>query len=355
MPGDGRRQQNKVPDATKGWLIFASDRRCCVCQEPGHHAHHISGDSQNHTRDNLAFLCFSCHDKASQKGGLSSKLTAHAIRAYRDHWHATVKTQRDAERRGPLVQESTKDMDWGQLILDKLAVMEVRKLAHLSPDEWGGHEGRIRHLRQLFPYTWRYSLDVRAEVLETARELAGVWSSRTPSELAEAMADVVLDVLPIGVGPYKPISLTDAEMAVVDFGATLGFEISYNAARYMEDLRAVQAGANVLEKILRLAVLNGDEKMIEAMKNRFAHAMANAFPDGKAWLEVSMKNALRAKDAESQDHPAILVEALYKKDRRRHPPSLRRGSRKGNARDCRVGHAPKFSGGDMGNGRSVTD
>jgi hypothetical protein len=196
--------------------------------------------------------------------------------------------------------------------------MEVRKLAHLAPDE-GGYDARIRHLRQLFPYSWGYGLEVRAEVLEAVRELAGVWSSRTPYGFAEAMADIVDDALPIGAGPHKPVVLTDAEMAVVDLGATLGFEIAYNAARYIRDLHAVQAGTTILEKILRLGVLNDDRKLIEAMKNRYANAMANAFPDGRAWLEHSMSNALRPKGAETLAAPQALVEALYGKPRQPAP------------------------------------
>lgn len=296
-----------VPLATKGHLIFASDSRCCVCQEPGDHVHHIDGNNKNHDRENLAFLCFNCHDRASVVGGLSSKLPMHAVREYRDHWHEVVRIRREAERRGPALVRSS-DVDWGRLILDKLAVMEVRKIAQVPPEEWDSPDRRTARIRSLFHYTYGYGFDVRIEVVEAAHELAGPWSWRTPRELAEAMAEVIHDAVPIGNGANPPT--TEAEQELLRRGSEVGLEIAYNAGRYMQDLRAVQVGCWVLEKVLRRAFLNGDHDAVESMKASFTNAMADSFPDGKTWMQFSISDATRPANTAPLKPPRDLLERL---------------------------------------------
>jgi hypothetical protein len=302
---------SKVPAAARGYLIFASDSRCCVCKEPGVHVHHIDGNHRDHDHENLAFLCFSCHDKASKVGGLSSKLPVITVRMYRDHWHAAVLARREAERRGPLVPQKEGEVDWRGLLLDMLAVMEVRKVSFLTPEGWDDDEARTHRVRSLFPYTFGYGVDVRLEVVDAVHELAGPWSWRTPRELAEAMGHILYDTLPIGEQDgASPLTLPQRKLFTR--GAQVAVNIAYHAGRYMEDLCAVQAGCKVLEKILRRAFLSGDVEGVESMKTWFTNAMGDSFADGRDWMQFTIANALRPAGSPELEPPQELQDRLWK-------------------------------------------
>lgn len=65
--------------ATK--VLFAADRTCCVCSERGKETqiHHIDENPSNNVFENLAVLCFECHNKTQIKGGFGRKLSSSLV------------------------------------------------------------------------------------------------------------------------------------------------------------------------------------------------------------------------------------------------------------------------------------
>jgi len=80
----------RPPRGIAAQVKYSSHLRCCVCKRPGDHIHHIDPAGASDDPDNLALLCFHCHDEATRTGGLRAKLTPQDIRLYRDKWHADV-------------------------------------------------------------------------------------------------------------------------------------------------------------------------------------------------------------------------------------------------------------------------
>lgn len=82
-------------------VMFTSDRTCCVCNERGRSVqiHHIDEDPSNNTFENLAVLCFQCHDETQISGGFGRKLNANLVIKYRDQWYPRVQTRREAADR----------------------------------------------------------------------------------------------------------------------------------------------------------------------------------------------------------------------------------------------------------------
>jgi hypothetical protein len=78
-------------------ILFASDRTCCVCRERGKRVqiHHIDDDPSNNAIENLAVLCFDCHDQTQLRGGFGKHLTAPVVEKYRDEWLQRVVGRRD--------------------------------------------------------------------------------------------------------------------------------------------------------------------------------------------------------------------------------------------------------------------
>ena len=88
------------PEVIRTKVVYASDSTCCVCEELGIgknvQIHHIDGNRNNHTFDNLAVLCLECHNKTQVKGGFTQHLTASVVIEYRNNWIDRVCSRRKA-------------------------------------------------------------------------------------------------------------------------------------------------------------------------------------------------------------------------------------------------------------------
>jgi hypothetical protein len=89
--------RKKIPVNTEADVMFYSDRQCCIDKNKGVHIHHVDGNPANNAFNNLALLCFECHDEASKTGSLSKKLSPHTIVKYRDHHYEVIKQRRNSE------------------------------------------------------------------------------------------------------------------------------------------------------------------------------------------------------------------------------------------------------------------
>lgn len=98
-----KRQRIEIPEEIAAIVLFASNRTCCVCRNPGKpvQLHHIDEDASHSEAENLAVLCFDCHRDTQLRGGFDRKLDAAQIKVFRRDWLARVTTKRDAEQ-GPV-------------------------------------------------------------------------------------------------------------------------------------------------------------------------------------------------------------------------------------------------------------
>lgn len=85
-----------IPDAIAADILFFSDRTCCVCNARGKQVqiHHINGNPANNLIENLAVLCFDCHDQTMIKGGFGRRLEENQILKYRGDWINRVKERK---------------------------------------------------------------------------------------------------------------------------------------------------------------------------------------------------------------------------------------------------------------------
>src|SRR5438094_1913304 len=85
-----------VPPDVSAAVMFASDRTCCVCRQPGLgvQIHHLDEDPTNHDPTNLAVLCLQDHNLTLVHGGFGKMLTAAEVRTDRDDWLERVRARR---------------------------------------------------------------------------------------------------------------------------------------------------------------------------------------------------------------------------------------------------------------------
>jgi hypothetical protein len=95
-----KKKRVEIPEDIAAEAQFLSDRTCCVCNERRKpiQLHHIDGDPSNSAADNLAVLCFDCHDETQLRGGFGRKLDVAQVKRYKADWLARVKTKRVPDR-----------------------------------------------------------------------------------------------------------------------------------------------------------------------------------------------------------------------------------------------------------------
>ncbi|MBL7814333.1 MAG: HNH endonuclease [Saprospiraceae bacterium] len=76
---------------------YLSDMTCCVCNDKSKQIqiHHLDENPSNNHIDNLALLCFDCHDKTMIRGGFGRRYDKALITKYRDEWLIRVKDRRE--------------------------------------------------------------------------------------------------------------------------------------------------------------------------------------------------------------------------------------------------------------------
>jgi hypothetical protein len=118
-----------IPVAVSAQVLFAHDRTCCVCNQPGlaTQIHHIDDDPSNNDSENLAVLCLQHHEETQVRGGFGKKLKADDVRVYRADWLARVAKRREEADKlviGRLSQGPAAQLDeemWRMPSLDALA------------------------------------------------------------------------------------------------------------------------------------------------------------------------------------------------------------------------------------------
>ena len=91
------KQRRPIPEELEAQVSFASNLTCCVCKDRSKRTqfHHIDENPSNNIFENLAVLCFDCHDEAHIKGGVGRKLTPAVVTKHRDEWLKDVQLRRD--------------------------------------------------------------------------------------------------------------------------------------------------------------------------------------------------------------------------------------------------------------------
>lgn len=92
-----KKQRREIPKELRVEVLFASDRTCCVCNVKGKptQIHHIDDNPANNVFENLAVLCFDCHNLTQVRGGFHNKLDAEQVRRYRDEYLNRVSRMRE--------------------------------------------------------------------------------------------------------------------------------------------------------------------------------------------------------------------------------------------------------------------
>lgn len=87
-----RSRRPVLPKELEARVLFASDRRCCICrrEDPKVQIHHIDENPAHNDFANLAAVCPNCHTDIHARGGFVRGLSPDLVRLYNDSWRAIV-------------------------------------------------------------------------------------------------------------------------------------------------------------------------------------------------------------------------------------------------------------------------
>lgn len=91
-----KKRRVEIPRDLAAKVLFYANRTCCICRNSDKKVqiHHIDENPSNNIFENLATLCFDCHDETMIKGGFARKLSPEEIILYRDNWNKIVEERR---------------------------------------------------------------------------------------------------------------------------------------------------------------------------------------------------------------------------------------------------------------------
>ncbi len=291
------KKRKKIPDTAADEVMFKADLLCCVCEKRGHQIHHIDNDPSNNDLDNLVLLCFEHHDEVTHQGGLSRRLSPSLLQNYRNSLYRKV----EAKRNLPVLDEAAStnrqvDEDrFFQLMLDAVSVREIQKIRrNLNPDE---NDKTLEAIYDLSSYLESSGVRARRAVLEILDEIASRTRLGLQPDVAQTISRVTYEALPIRSLRFpSKVQISATEIELMEYGLSIGLALSYDGALYIQNIKVVDAGGELLWKILRYARINNHKNLQQRALDEFDTAEDGAKrggdPDTVKLLQIYRKHGL---------------------------------------------------------------
>ena len=240
--------RKKIPDEVQAEVIFKSNRECVVCDnhKRGDHIHHIDGDNSNSKFENLAFLCFDCHNDASLTGSLRKKLTAKTIKKYRDLKYQVVATERENSLKvfnAPIIGLTTEDL----LSTTKSAIIiiEIEKIKEeYYSAEWNKRSDIIGKLYKFSDHT---NFRIAVDVFYFLSMVAGQTRGGMKTDVALSIYSLILDYFPYSDKEDENEKTIELANECVD----IAFSLVYDTTIYLKNYDIAMYGLTILKYIYK--------------------------------------------------------------------------------------------------------
>jgi|GEM_PF-3880190 len=264
--------RTKVPKKLAAEIEFAVDMRCCVCEPvsglpPRPRAgqiHHLDSDPTNHKAENLVWLCLDHHEEAGTTGQAARRLSADVIRKYR----SVLQTRIQRNRVGSKIQNAQPGSGTAFIeALDALVVFDLRKLQLRAGAKW---ETTTAVLAETAGYPEPLGFVAKQAILDYLADLARRTRSQMPVSVAEAIRSIAIatcDLYFLHTHAKKKINKSDGLLR--EIVADIGKSMVYDDSLYLRSLPIVEAGGEILWRLLASAVIMKDGILRKAVLEGF--------------------------------------------------------------------------------------
>lgn len=258
--------RKKIPDEIQAEVIFKSNRECVVCDnhKRGDHIHHIDGNNSNNKFENLAFLCFDCHNEASLTGSLRKKLTPKTIIKYRDFKYQVVATERENSLRifnSPVNGLTTEDL----LTTSKnaLIIIEIEKLKEeYFSVEWAERSDILLKLHKFSDHTnFRVAVDVFNFLSLAADQTRGGMTT----DVASTILSSILNFFPYSDNAADK----DKTIELANECANIAFSLLYDTTIYLKNYEIAMYGLTILKYIYKKGKYQKLQSLIDKVNETY--------------------------------------------------------------------------------------
>ncbi len=279
------KKRRTIPVNKADEVMFRSDLLCCICENRGDQIHHIDSNPDNNEIDNLVLLCFKHHDEVTSQGGLSRRLSPGLLRNYRASLYRKVEARRKLPRMDEILNGTNKinEDTLFQLMLDAVTFTEIQKIRIRF--DFDKEEQLLDAIYDLSIYIESSGIRARREILSKLDDIAGRTRFGLSTEIGRSVARVAYDALPIrSLRSPAGTLISESELELLEYGLSIGTSLAYDAALYINNINIVEAGGELLWKILRYARINNYKELLERSMIEFETAEDGARRGGDKYM-----------------------------------------------------------------------
>ena len=306
--------RTKIPDRTATEVLRAVDRRCCLCPvraglppQCRGQIHHLDENPVHNQIENLVYLCVTHHEEVGTIGPTTRRIPPELISEQRDELVRLVAARRISEgvQRSDSVPASLY-----AAALDALVVMDVRKLSFRAGDDWKSNDNV---LEEILAYPEHIGLAAKAQILEYVANLARLSYRQMPSSTAGLIRSVTLTTADLDFPDVQGRKKADkAQMVLREMAAGIGRSLVYEGSLRLHDLRVVEAGAEILWRLLSIAVASRRKALERLVLQAFAAGFDGA-SRGKQAVAAELLVAFRDHGLKAgSDYPPLSRALIFK-------------------------------------------
>lgn len=294
--------------------MYRSNRLCCVCQKRGDHIHHLDSNRANGKEENLALLCFECHDEATRTTGLRKKLSAGEIRLYRDNHYETVEVKRRRDR--AVVDERVDVLTEDTLIRASLTASILLQIDRVEDECFGAsQEQQSELLRQLSLFSEHSNMRLSYAVFEFLSSLSHTARSGMSREVASNIGSLVYSFFPWTKDEASTEKVRNIGKLAIDAGSS----IAYDSFIHGSNLWLTLEGLQILKTVYIHASRKGMEGLKADVEEAFDGLVAHSQRAGRNDLSTAKeliefyRTQLHDNDLTYPIFPDVVMRALYPK------------------------------------------
>lgn len=242
--------RKKVPTAVESEVMFLSNLKCCIDNKKGDHIHHIDGNNSNNNIENLALLCFDCHNLATIKGSLSKKLSPKAIKKFREHHYQVIKTQRENSLKiisGKAIKNLTQE-NIIEATSTSIVLIEISKIQYEYYNEVKMNRNDI--LNKILIFKHQSNSRTLVAILEFLNLVVYETRSGLSSNMIYTVEEIILTYFHNLKSDIKANQFNELGKLAINIGHT----IIYDTSIHSHNFKSMSIGYSILKFIFSIAI-----------------------------------------------------------------------------------------------------
>lgn len=299
--------RKRIPRDTEAEALFRSDLRCVVCSDNkrGDQIHHIDGNSANNNLNNLAYLCFYCHDDATKTQSLRKKLTPMTIAKFRDLKYKIVAT----ERRNALKKISSpmRGLDTEELLtisMNAIIILEIDKIKEeYYTAKWNERNDILFTLAR---FSERSNARVAMEIFQFFWVVASQTRSGMTNEIASGINYLIPEFFPMSFDEKNKGSIEELSKLCTN----TAYSMIYDGIIYLANYTIVAYGLLIWKFLYKIGAQNKNESLMTSIKHSYKEIKATL--EQRTNKDFSVSIQLIFEFETDLDEPTVTVPPLSK-------------------------------------------